>query len=528
LTRLAQTYRCLDGSEFPVQFVDEEEAAAAWEWDAEHSARAAAPLDQCAWLDGVDGFGRARTECGYAETDYFFSGTRFFNGFWYFRIRPRTEQELALRALAVESLRKQFAGESEMWKQRCEPLCRRSINELRQAPDHVSVKQLIDIYAYGFEQTFVLDYVDRAGLRQFLNELVGEEEEAERTLSELSAGFPSATMQANQAVWEMAQLAREVPALRRALAARDLDVPAAMALAGADEFQEAFERFLERYGGRTLGWHISTPTYRERPEMLLGLISRTVEEDIPEPAKLVAAAAERRELLVEEFEARIVDHTKLAEFRRLLSRQESYLGIKEGRAAMQLSLGGSLREALMRRGRELAARGVLDSQEDLFYLFPDEIDAALAGKATGDLRAQIGRRRAEQEHWLSKTPPEVIGAASPPVEEGPGTTLKGIAVSRGKATGRARVLATYEEGERLAPGDVLVCGTTTPSWTPLFGIASAIVAEGGGLLSHTGIAAREYGIPAVTNVRGATRLIADGATVTVDGSTGAVIVGQQA
>jgi len=76
--------------------------------------------------------------------------------------------------------------------------------------------------------------------------------------------------------------------------------------------------------------------------------------------------------------------------------------------------------------------------------------------------------------------------------------------------------------DRLEPGDVLVCVTTAPPWTPLFGIAAAVVTDTGAPLSHAAIVAREYGIPCVVAARGATAAIPDGALVTVDGGAGMV------
>ena len=55
-------------------------------------------------------------------------------------------------------------------------------------------------------------------------------------------------------------------------------------------------------------------------------------------------------------------------------------------------------------------------------------------------------------------------------------------------------------------------------------IASAVVTEVGGLMSHTAICCREYGIPAVVRVAGATTHIPNGALVTVNPSTGRVLV----
>lgn len=85
---------------------------------------------------------------------------------------------------------------------------------------------------------------------------------------------------------------------------------------------------------------------------------------------------------------------------------------------------------------------------------------------------------------------------------------------------------TLEEATAVLPGEVLVAVTTMPPWTPLFGIAAAVVTETGGPLSHCAIVAREYGIPAVVGVHGATRLIATGQQVTVDGGRGLVTIAE--
>ncbi len=74
----------------------------------------------------------------------------------------------------------------------------------------------------------------------------------------------------------------------------------------------------------------------------------------------------------------------------------------------------------------------------------------------------------------------------------------------------------------MRPGDVIVAVITTPAWTPLFALASAVVTEIGGPLSHGSIVAREYGIPAVVATGDATRRIHTGQVITVDGSAGTV------
>jgi pyruvate,water dikinase len=75
---------------------------------------------------------------------------------------------------------------------------------------------------------------------------------------------------------------------------------------------------------------------------------------------------------------------------------------------------------------------------------------------------------------------------------------------------------------KLKKGEILVAPITNPVWTPLFAVASAVITEVGGILSHGAIVAREYGIPAVMSVTGATRMLHDGQRVTVDGNKGLV------
>ena len=100
--------------------------------------------------------------------------------------------------------------------------------------------------------------------------------------------------------------------------------------------------------------------------------------------------------------------------------------------------------------------------------------------------------------------------------------ITGVAASRGTATGPARIVTDLADADRVEPGDVLVCVMTSPPWTPLFGIVSAVVVDSGDVASHPGIAAREYGIPCVLATNVATATIPDGATVEVDGDAGTV------
>lgn len=105
------------------------------------------------------------------------------------------------------------------------------------------------------------------------------------------------------------------------------------------------------------------------------------------------------------------------------------------------------------------------------------------------------------------------------------TTLKGIGASPGTVTAPACVLHGPDDFDQMRPGDILVADITTPAWTPLFAMASGVVTNIGGPLSHGSIVAREYGIPAVLGTGVATKRIQSGQVITVDGDAGQVLLG---
>jgi pyruvate,water dikinase len=104
--------------------------------------------------------------------------------------------------------------------------------------------------------------------------------------------------------------------------------------------------------------------------------------------------------------------------------------------------------------------------------------------------------------------------------------IKGVGASPGRVVGVARVIHGPEEFEQMQPGDILVAKITTPAWTTLFALASGVVTDVGGLLSHSSIVAREYHIPAVLGTGVATARMRSGQRITVDGDSGLVTIGR--
>jgi len=160
------------------------------------------------------------------------------------------------------------------------------------------------------------------------------------------------------------------------------------------------------------------------------------------------------------------------------------------------------------------------------------LELLLTGEAD-EARELAGDRAAQRAAWLAMpAPADVIriepdGRSVPrhdldaPRLGGEGTWI-GVGVSGGAAEAAARVVVHPGEGARLGRGEILVAPSTDPGWTPLFLRASALVTETGGFLSHGATVAREYGIPAVVNIAGIVKEIADGERLRVDGDAGTV------
>ena len=179
-------------------------------------------------------------------------------------------------------------------------------------------------------------------------------------------------------------------------------------------------------------------------------------------------------------------------------------------------------------------REQLPRWEHLLLVTDDEANAFIANPAA--YRGLIAERAEQMEMLEAKEPPFVFEGVPPPLSAFKdrrrakveialaGTQLRGIGVSPGRHTGRARVITSLTTESDLEPGEVIVAITTDASWGPLFLAAGAVVVETGAAISHAAIVSRELGIPAAVSVADATRRISDGSTITVDGNTGTVMV----
>jgi pyruvate,water dikinase len=185
---------------------------------------------------------------------------------------------------------------------------------------------------------------------------------------------------------------------------------------------------------------------------------------------------------------------------------------------------GLFRNHFLVLGRRLVERGVLACRDDIFYLYLDELRGFVAGRDATQARDLVSQRRGEMERYRNIALPSIIyGDELPPPERPRADGLTGTPTARGYYQGAVCVVRGRQDFGKMTQGAVLVIPFSDVGWSPLFAKAGAVVAESGGMLSHSSIIAREYRIPAVVSVTGACQLT-DGAVITVDGYSGRITV----
>ena len=356
-------------------------------------------------------------------------------------------------------------------------------------------------------------------------ERFGRDREGE--VEELLHGAPNASTERAGMLWDLSRVLRAEPALRDAFD-RGADLPETSA---AREFRRGFEAMLAEYGATSNADLQDLPTWREDPSIALAVIRAFARQtDDKGPRQAVRRQRERRLQIEAQLREQAQTDRSVAALLPLMEMAQEFTpNLEDHNYHSDQRMGAASRARWLAIGRHLQARSLLDAPDDVFYLEREELIAALEGRAVPPKGALAARRRllAAARQTL---PPPFLGRPPSDIEadglrpSGDRRVLRGYAASPGSYRGRARVIETLADAGSLVEGDVLVCRTTSPPWTPFFGVIAALVTNSGGALSHGAVVAREFGIPAVMGTLTATLQIRDGATVTVDGTNGLVVI----
>ena len=302
-------------------------------------------------------------------------------------------------------------------------------------------------------------------------------------------------------------------------------------IAGGAQARDAITAFLDRYGMRCVGEiDITRPRWSEHPSALVpvilgntknfgpGVAAQRVEQGRREAAQKERDVLTRLRALPDGVE-------KAEQTKRMIDRVRTFIGFREYPKYVIVNRHFVYKQALQREAGQLVQDGVIDETEDVFWLTFEELRAAVR---TRDVDRLVIQHRKEAFAWHETlTPPRVLTSDGEALtgryrrDDVPVGALVGVGVSAGAVEGRARVIHDLQDAD-VEPGDILVTAGTDPSWSPLFVAIAGLVTEVGGLMTHGAVIAREYGLPAVVNVEGATLLIRDGQRIRVHGTEGYV------
>ncbi|WP_319453140.1 MULTISPECIES: NAD-dependent epimerase/dehydratase family protein [unclassified Mycobacterium] len=315
---------------------------------------------------------------------------------------------------------------------------------------------------------------------------------------------------------------RALEGLRRLVALAGEDPEAIQALAAGEEqvvdslrlhtpaLYEAFVKELADIGHRGPGeCELRSQTYADNPALFARMVAKSL-------TGLTPSSASPPLLETSSTPARVPAAARLAAWQ---------LREREIRRDKVVRATWLLRLLLRETGRRLVDNGVLNTVDDVFYLLVDELEAL-----PPDVSELVSRRRAEQRKFAGVRLPASFSGRWTPAEDSPalrpGDVLHGLGVSGGRVQGRVRIVDA-DSIDDLQPGEVLVAEVTDVGYTPAFEYAAAVVTNLGGQMSHAAIVAREFGVTCVVDARNATRCLADGALVEVDGATGEIRILEQ-
>jgi rifampicin phosphotransferase len=359
-------------------------------------------------------------------------------------------------------------------------------------------------------------------------------------------GFDSTPIRAEKSLYDLAMWCSEHSELAAAL----LDTPSERALellrmeeplAGMDErvwddWRLRFQTHLDSHGYAVYNLDFVNPVPADDPVPLFDTLKFYLRGQGQNPYERQRRMVRRREEATRAMLERL-DPARGRLIGRILRWAQDAAPVREDALADTGLAWPLMRRMLLELGGRLFEAGAVENPADVFWLRRQELEDMASSLDAGETQLGCLAEAVKQRKMLWRgqrrvTPPQLLPKASwfkvleglmpAASEDQTGDTIKGIAASGGQVTAAARVLSGPRDFGQMRPGEVLVAAITTPAWTSLFAMASAVVTDVGGPLSHSSIVAREYGIPAVLGTGVATRRIRSEQNIRVDGDAGTV------
>jgi pyruvate,water dikinase len=348
---------------------------------------------------------------------------------------------------------------------------------------------------------------------------------------------PTATMRENSDLWKLTDRIRKEPKLRQLVDSHQgraffEQLPNSPE---GQEFARHYQDFLDAHGHRgAADRDLYFDRRREDPgidyDAIRALLSAG--DDADPKAKHQAVSARRQEVIDEvtaNIRSKPLGGLKTEACKVVLAYVHEFLVFRDDERYFSDRLTWAAKKALLEMNRRLSERGQVNSDRDFYFLGHDELFDLFERRANPTwTAAKIAGRMTNFDRFAAKewAPPMYIQDDKPLalIEDSPDeTSMTGMPTSRGVVTGTARVVRSLNEIGSVREGDILITNSTDPGWTPVFMVLKGIVLETGGMLAHGSCLAREYGLPAIQLDRAMAR-IPNGATITLDGESGTVLI----
>jgi len=353
----------------------------------------------------------------------------------------------------------------------------------------------------------------------------------------LISGIEHKTSETNRRINELAEHIRQDPYILSLVldnSSKDiLQVIESDSTTSTQEFLTKFQHFLDDFGDRGFTREMYYPRWRESPEYVFDILKSLVSESTKDLSEAEELLARKRVKAEEITEKRIKEQRygplKWILFDTIRGMARTYIGFRENQRFNLDCWITRSRNAFLQIGSRLVDRGYLLELKHVFFLYRNELKRIIRGTSKLDkaeVRHLVHERFEDFLKYENITPPKFLQGNRefddplPDSAEG----YVGMPSSQGIVTGIVRVLGSIEEIPLVRAGEILVVPRTDPGWTPVFSKIGGLVTETGGILSHGAVVSREFGIPAVTNVRNACQLLKTGQKVTLNGNDGIVVI----
>jgi pyruvate, water dikinase len=477
---------------------------------------------------------------------------RLKDGWAYVAVIPTTPEEqverekVCMERLApwIEDFDREYKKYSDKLMERYLPFQAMNMEELEDYELQDAFDEWVDMYRLGgnWHMVWLLAF---AKIYTMFDEVCVKEAGFgvdDPLFSDLMAGFEQKMMEGDRGLFKLGVRARELslePLFEATPNNDELYAKLEQSDAGRTWLKELTDH-LWVYGWRSAeNWDCGRPSWVEKPSLSFPSIRRFMARETFLADELRPTLIARREAAEKEVLSRVAED-KRPEFLKLMRAAQRCGPVDQDHVFYCEHYGNALaRKVTKEVARRFVAQGVIDEPDDIYYMLPDEISFRILGRYPAHELVAI--RRKQHAEFRAADPESFIGdptaipwalssspmlratvASLPRVRPELGADVYATVSTPGVAEGEVCVVLDAADLDKFRPGSILVANLTNTAWTPLFNSAIAIVVDVGGVLSHTAVLGREYGIPVLAGCEQATKKLKDGMRIKVDGDLGAV------